>query len=293
MTKKDKNFTQTKHLSLTSIRSDTALTIPEQIGKKRVSSIADSAFTTSWDTPPKQAQILEKLESVIIPDGILSIGSRAFASCKNLASVRLPDTLTSIGSGAFEACSNLSHINFPNSLSSIGSTAFFNCPGMADENGFVIIKDTLIQYLGSSESVVIPDSITRISSLAFSFRKSVKSITLPPEVTVIGSYAFSNCSNLAFINIPDGVTSIGKNAFEHCENLASLHIPDSVIDIGDGAFAGCSKLKDERGFFILRNMLLLYRAKKKRLSFLKALQALAWKLSAAVKTSQAFIFRTV
>ncbi len=43
-------------------------------------------------------------EAVIIPDGCVSIGSRAFADCKNLLYVRIPASVTYIAEDAFAGC---------------------------------------------------------------------------------------------------------------------------------------------------------------------------------------------
>ena len=50
------------------------------------------------------------LSSIIIPDGVASIGSYAFSSCKNLTSVTIGSAVTSIGFHAFDNCNNLSNV---------------------------------------------------------------------------------------------------------------------------------------------------------------------------------------
>lgn len=60
------------------------------------------------------------LNSIIIPNGVLSIGSAAF-SCSyyksNLKSITIPETVTNIGSGAFDNCKALETVNFAGSIS--------------------------------------------------------------------------------------------------------------------------------------------------------------------------------
>ena len=45
------------------------------------------------------------VSDVTIPDGVTSIGDRAFYSCSGLTSVTIPDSVTSIGDYAFSGCS--------------------------------------------------------------------------------------------------------------------------------------------------------------------------------------------
>ena len=182
------------------------------------------------------------LTSITIPDSVTSIGDYAFYNCSSLASIAIPDSVTSIGSNIFYGCSSLKSITIPDSVTNIGEGAFCGCAGLADDDGFVIVRNMLYGYFGKGADVVVPTGVTGIDKDAFYGCSSLKSITIPDSVTSIGDYAFSNCSSLASITIPDSVTSIGDSAFRGCSSLTSITIPDSVTSIGQGAFSGCSSL---------------------------------------------------
>ena len=79
--------------------------IPDMIGGKKVTSIANSAFTSN------------QLTSVVIPDSVTNIGDFAFQMNK-LTSLNIPDSVTSIGSYAF-SMNKLTSLNIPNSITSI------------------------------------------------------------------------------------------------------------------------------------------------------------------------------
>ncbi|MDO4963634.1 MAG: leucine-rich repeat domain-containing protein [bacterium] len=82
-----------------------------------VTSIADYAFTAVSSFNPKMPAV--NLTSVVMQNGITSIGNSAFANCTNLSNVQIPLSVTSIGESAFAACSNLTQININKPTGSI------------------------------------------------------------------------------------------------------------------------------------------------------------------------------
>ena len=48
-----------------------------------------------------------KLEKIILPESVTSIGQNAFAFCTNLLEVTIPGSVTSIDSSAFFECPNV------------------------------------------------------------------------------------------------------------------------------------------------------------------------------------------
>ena len=189
----------------------------------------------------------QEAKSFIIPDGVKSIGNRAFDYCYSLISISIPNSVTSIGDESFIDCSSLSNLVIPNSVTSIGAWAFDGCKSL---RSFVIPDSvTSIGYgafidCSSLSSLVIPDSVTSIGDSAFEDCTSLSSLVIPDGVTSIRDYVFSGCSSLSSLVIPNSVTSIGDSAFSGCSSLSSLAIPDSVTCIGFGAFEGCSSLRD-------------------------------------------------
>lgn len=62
------------------------------------------------------------IETLVIPEGVTTIGKESFNYCTNLRSITLPSTLTNIGDSAFRKCV-FNEIVLPNSIHSIGSKA--------------------------------------------------------------------------------------------------------------------------------------------------------------------------
>lgn len=225
---------------------ETDITIPDGVTR-----IADFVFE------------YHDLSNITIPDGVTSIGFHSFMGCDNLTSVTLPDSITYIDFGAFSKCDNLTQVILPNGNIHIEDEAFRKSPGLADENGFIIVNGILFDYIGSNPVVTIPDGVTRISSCAFACREHITHVTIPDSVTTIGEGAFCGCPGLAdengfvvikgvlydcfeyyatTIQIPDGVTHIDTTVFEDWDDITDVILPDSLTSIGYHAFDYCEKL---------------------------------------------------
>ena len=140
------------------------------------------------------------VKTVVIEDGVTSIGNYAFTYCVSLTSITIPDSVTSIGYYAFFYCKSLTSITIPDSVTSIGNYAFFYCRNLT--------------------SITIPDSVTSIGNDAFSNCRSLTSITIPDSVTSIGNDAFYGCSSLQTISL-SCKSSLKKSNFGKQANLVS------------------------------------------------------------------------
>ena len=68
---------------------------------------------------------------VVIPEGIKTVGRKAFFDITNLKTVSLPETLVYIDSGAFGGCTALESITLPDSLEFMGEGAFYQCTSLS------------------------------------------------------------------------------------------------------------------------------------------------------------------
>ena len=174
-----------------------------------------------------------KVENLVIPNTVTSIGDKAFNGFTGLTSVTIPNSVTSIGDEAFCGCTGLTNVTIGNSVTTIGSYAFAGCSSLRDINNTNPFTD----------SATIPNSVTSIGRSAFSGCTGLKNVTIGNSVTSIGDYAFYKCTGLTSITIGNSVRSIGDDAFYKCTSLTSITIPDFVTTIGAEAFEGCSSLK--------------------------------------------------
>lgn len=164
-------------------------------------------------------QYLQNLESVTLPNSVISIGFQAFKGCTNLKSVNISTGVTTIGEKAFMRCSQLQNVTLPSTLTSIGDYAFESCVSLSGE-------------------LVIPRGVTTIGQFAYFGCTNISDIRFPDTLETIGSQAFTSCRMLTRISIPDTVTTVGRAAFTDCNQLISVTMPDR-FNIGiDDIFSG-------------------------------------------------------
>lgn len=75
----------------------------------------------------------ENIKTVIIDDGVTSIGNFAFAlGCPNLSEVIIGNSVTRIGENAFWDCDGLFSIIIPESVTIVDGSSFSSCANLAD-----------------------------------------------------------------------------------------------------------------------------------------------------------------
>ena len=80
--------------------------------------------TWEWEEEIPWYSYHESITSVIIGDGVTSIGYLAFYNCTGLTSVTIPNSVTVIGEISFLACAGLTSIVIPASVTGIGLGCF-------------------------------------------------------------------------------------------------------------------------------------------------------------------------
>ena len=127
--------------------------------------------------------------------------------------------VTSIGDYAFYKCSSLRSVTFGNRVTSIGEHAFSRCSSLTSFYG---------KFASSDNRCLIVDGVLNSFAPA-----NLTSYTIPDSVTKIGSLAFSGCSSLTSVTIPDSVTVIEQQAFDYCGSLTSVYCKSTTPPAGN------------------------------------------------------------
>ena len=119
----------------------------------------------------------------------VTIGEKAFDSCKNLQEITLDGTVKSIGEEAFSFCTSLKSIEIPGDLTVLEDMVFFNCTSLKE--------------------VKLPDTITKVKYNVFSDCSALKTVNFPRSITDISSSSlFEDCPN---VTVTVAKSSLGES----------------------------------------------------------------------------------
>lgn len=99
---------------------------------------------------------------------------------------------------------------------------------------------TITEYIGTSEHVLIPDTIdglpvTALGHRAF-YEKTVTTVVVPDSVTEIGAACFSGDNYLVSLKLPDGLKRLPPASLESCMRLYDFDLPQSLEKIYSSVF---------------------------------------------------------
>ncbi len=194
---------------------------------------------------PAQPKIKLDLRAVT---GLDSLPQDSLGQCPNLQSLSLPEGLVSIGNLALTGCENLESLYLPASFSSFGEHAF-NISGTPNAFASISVAEGNLVYSSVDGVLFSKDKKTLVECP----EGKSGAYTVPAGVTTIGPNAFNDCRKLTGIVLPEGLLEIGQYAFSHT-NIASMTIPSSVVTISQYIFSGNTALTslvfgDKTGWF--------------------------------------------
>ncbi len=208
-----------------------------QIGKVLLSVILPSTMTDFGD------YIFDgqtKLAYASLPSSLDQIDKYSFDNCEDLKSVIIPEGVTRLASKAFRN-SGLTEITIPNSVTSYGDQTFYNCNdlekvhyGNGGGEGISHESSGSVFYGCKIKKLTLEPGLIRIENNLFQNQKLEK-VTIPSSVTLIGSYAFRGSPNLLNIRVeattpPSFYSFVGQYApFDILEGM-SITVPPGTLN---------------------------------------------------------------
>ena len=242
------------------------------------SSYNSSTKQTTYTTPWKDFH--EEIVTVIISNGVTSIGDNAFVNDKALKNCQIAGSVTSIGRSAFSKTGlekmelpegvqkvsryafsqnyELKHLYIPASVTDLAGWFAFACsyildfqvspnnPNYCSVGGVLFDKSmkTLIFYpVGNPATTYnIPEGVEVIEEIAFYRAENLRSVTFPSSLKTIKHSAFEYSKNLESVDIPGSVSRIEHETFGSCYKLSDVSLHECLTYIGEEAFDYCKEL---------------------------------------------------
>lgn len=197
------------------------------------------------------------LITVVIEDGVTSIGTNAFRSCVDLESVVIPSSVTYIADGAFGGCSKLESII---SYAKTSPSVWYGVFSGVKEGG------TLYYLKGSDYSLWKPE----LDGLGWTYEEMIdkklrvvykvddasvavklynnnhfETIKYNGETITTQNYLFPSTGShtVEFVLTDNYANGVGNRAFYGCTAITSVVLSPTAEVISSYAFYGCNKLQ--------------------------------------------------
>ena len=157
----------------------------------------------------------------------------------NSTKVVIPETykgkpVTKIGERAFYSTqlygsdsskgAPINELILPSTIKSIALEAFYNC-----KIEKVVFEGTIeewcsIQFIGISANPLYHPDNAKDNTKLYIDGELIETLVIPNSVSTISSYSFVDCGSLKEVVIPESVTSIEPHAFKNCGSLSSVEV---------------------------------------------------------------------
>ena len=250
-------YTQDGIVTITGyLGNEETVQIPQTINGSEVRSIGSSAFSDN-----------QSVRHVVCPEGLIFIGANSFSGSV-IETIELPETVISIGDMAFSSCRNLKELRLPASIQQIGAYAFADAgltylvlPAAVDIDA-TALKNVPLEYVrvsddATDEQIKALDDRIWFPWYAPLVRESEESsfAAMPDEATDASLFEMDEEGNIAAylgeekdVVIPGvigetRVSGILPEVFAGSQ-IESVTIPETVHQVGNGAFRDCLQLKE-------------------------------------------------
>ncbi len=213
-------------------------------------------------------EISSNYSSVVVEEGVTSVGRYYFSSITSIKSVTLPSTLERVEIGAFSDCTSITSLTLPENVVYIGDDAFRGCSGITS-----LTMNKKLEYLGDFafdgcsgvKEVTLPETVRHIGERAACFMPGGV-VNLPETLDYIGYQAIANSkyyrslpadtvqvysgctltlrgTNASeFLALPEGTKSLSQLTVKSDTLLNTVNLPNSLKTIEKQALFGCTGL---------------------------------------------------
>lgn len=232
-------------LSKTDNELEGFIVIPNDIDRKTVFRVAKEAFKNdnkieSIKLPDSSYRIgsncfenCTNLKSVIIPKSIIEIGQNIFGNCISLSDVYYEGTEDEWNRIQKDSDFTTINIHFNYEFERVLQEPDVIISGYYDSSycGFAMLDCSE----NISGNISIPQKIhgiptVRIALRAFEDCTQLESVVVPNSITRIGQYGFANCKNLKSISLAGSIEGLGINVFDNCTNLRNIYYEKNKDD---------------------------------------------------------------
>lgn len=191
------------------------------------------------------------LETVVLPNTLVSVSDGAFAGCLSLASISIPESVRVIGNYAFSGDVLLTSANLGSGVTEIGDYAFSKCVALNDVKMPAVQNIGAYAFLGCDALQNVKFSFTLNTIGEGAFKESGITSADFKDCTgllAIAAWAFADTDYLTTVILPETITSIGEGAFFYSTKLEQVKLPEGVTVINNYAFGSTDRVNDR--FFI-------------------------------------------
>ncbi|MBE6977086.1 MAG: hypothetical protein E7438_00380, partial [Ruminococcaceae bacterium] len=218
-----------------------------------------SACTNITVWPSRMFDGCTSLETLLLPESLLTINSYAAYGLTGLKEIVIPARVTEIGGYAFDGCTSLEKVTFAEDSQMIALGVNDVLADNPDWGIGIFANTTALQTIILPEGLLsigvscfensglayfdMPVTVRTIASKAFKNCDNLVNADLSPELLYLGDEAFFDCDMLEKADVVFGLEYLGAYAFAYSEKLQKAYIPASISSIAGNPYMGCSGIQ--------------------------------------------------
>lgn len=170
----------------------------------------------------------KSISEYTVPEGVHTIGERAFYGCDNLETVAIPEGVMQIGDEAFLGCMMLSQIEIPSTVMYVGVSAFTDTGYLLnlEQEPFAIVGDGVLIHAGAMDMNIDAAEILPELIDAYGYVEDWDEDTRAQIEDMLG-IPIENLAAQGELVIPEGVKYLGGRCVENM-TLTRLVLPSTL-----------------------------------------------------------------